>query len=285
MSPGALMDGNVMADSPNSFLTLRNGKKIPPIGLGTYSLKGETLRVIMSEALAMGYRLFDSATFYENEAEMGEILHTSAIPREDIFIVSKVWNTDQGYETTLKSVESSLRRLQTDYIDLYLIHWPVPVIRQETWRALQHLYKEGKLQAIGVCNYYIPHLEEMMRTADIPPMVNQIELSPYLYLPEVLEFCAQFGIVIQAYAPLTNGYKLHDPKLLQIAQRYEKTPAQILLRWSLQHGAIPIPKSAHVDRIRQNFDVFNFSLTKDDMALLDSFHIDLHTDWNPTDVR
>ncbi|MCF2140329.1 MAG: aldo/keto reductase [Candidatus Lokiarchaeota archaeon] len=274
-----------MTESISSRISLTKELSIPPIGLGTYALRGSTLTKVLSYALKIGYRLIDTASFYGNEKEIGDVIRESEINRDEIIITSKVWNTEQGYESTLEAFERSRKKLQVDYIDLYLIHWPVPVKRKDTWKALEHLYDEGLCRAIGVSNYYIPHLNEILENAGIIPFVNQVEFNPFLNLTELLIFCKNNNILLEAYSPLTNGYMLHHEGLKKLAEKYHKTTAQLMLRWCIQTGVVPIPKSQRLDRIEENASVFDFSIDIEDMQTMNSWNQNLHTDWDPSDVH
>ena len=212
---------------------------------------------------------------YDNEASVGQALRQGGIPRRDLFITTKVHNTDQGYDATLRAFDQSMARLNCDYIDLYLIHWPLKTTRKETWKALETLYAQGRVRAVGVANYLLPFLTELANYATIVPAVNQIEFSPYLYLAPELTYCQQHQIQLQAYSPLVRGERFADPQLLALASQYGKTPAQLLLRWALQHGVSAIPKSVSRARLAENFDVFDFTLSPDDLARMDSFHENL----------
>lgn len=263
--------------------TLNNGIKMPIFGLGTYQLQpGRKTREAVLHALNAGYRLIDTAAFYQNEKDIGEAVRNSGIPREDIFITTKVWNSDHGFDAALAAFKKSLKRLGLAYLDLYLIHWPVPVLRNETWKALEVLLKTEECRCIGVSNYMIQHLKELQGSTI--PAVNQVEFHPYLYLKDLLEFCHSHTIQVEAYSSLTKGRYLHDPALKTIASHYDKTPAQILICWGLQKGVIVIPKSSKKERIYENADVFDFTLSPKDMAVLDSFHANIHTSWDPTTV-
>ncbi len=269
--------------SLDTCITLNNGVKIPIFGLGTYKAKsgGETERAVLS-ALEVGYRHIDTAAIYGNEEDVGKALHKSEVPREEIFVTTKLWNRDHGYESALNAFEKSLKRLKLDYVDLYLIHWPVEELRLETWKALEKIYKEGKARAIGVSNYMQWHLDELLPVAEFVPAVNQIEFSPYLYQKDLQQFCEERGIKIEAYSPLTKGKKLDDPRLKQIAQKYNKTTAQILLRWAVQKGTIVLAKSSKYERILENASIFDFEISQQDMKTLDQFDEGLRTGWDPS---
>ena len=262
----------------DSRAKLNNGVKIPRLGLGVYqSPPGEiTLRAVRY-ALKIGYRHIDTAQLYGNEADVGRAVMESGINREEIFITTKVWNSYQGYDSTLQACEGSLRRLELSYVDLYLIHWPVEGVSDETWRAMIKLWRQGKAQAIGVSNYTISQLMEILQNSDVVPAVDQVEFHPFLYQQELLRFCRNNRIQLEAYSPLTRGNKLNYPIIAEVARKYDKTPAQILIRWSLQHDVIVIPKSIHKDRIRENSQVFDFQLEPEDMKTLDSLNDNLHT--------
>ncbi len=269
----------------NSTVKLNNRGEMPQFGLGVYkATPGEETQLAVKWALESGYRHIDTATFYANERDVGVAIKESEIPREEIFVTTKLWNGDHGYEKTLRACEESLEKLQLEYLDLYLIHWPVENLRGKSWEALEKLYQEGKCQAIGVSNYTVRHLEELLGQSEIVPAVNQVEFSPYLYQKELLEFCNSHKIQLEAYASLTRGRRLGDPRLIAIAGDYKKTPAQLLIRWALQHGLIVIPKSVHKERIKENAQVFDFEIFQEDMKELDSFNENLHLCWDPTDA-
>lgn len=264
--------------SLHSRTTLNNGVKMPHLGLGVYQapIGEKTLRSVRY-ALKVGYRLIDTASLYGNEGDVGRVVQESEIPREEIFVTTKVWNTDQGYETTLRACETSLRRLGLSYIDLYLIHWPVEGMGKDTWRAMVQLLRSGKARAIGVSNYDIFQLQEVLENFDVAPSVNQVEFHPFLYQEQLLQFCNDNNIQLEAYSPLTRGNKLKHPSLRSLEQKYSKTSAQILIRWSLQHNLVVIPKSIHENRIKENSQVFDFRIDEGDMKLLDSLNEDFHT--------
>jgi diketogulonate reductase-like aldo/keto reductase len=264
-------------------IRLDNGVEMPIFGLGTYQMQNgrETYQSVLY-ALQIGYRLIDTAKMYGNEKDVGEALRKSGVPREEVFVTTKLWNSDHGYQSTIDACNRSLKALSFSYLDLYLIHWPVGGLRNETWKAMESLLKAGKCRAIGVSNYMIWHLEELLENSSTTPAVNQVEFSPYLYQKNLLEFCRSHKIQLEAYSPLTKGHKLKDPKLMAIASKYSKTSAQILIRWALQHQVVVIPKSSRKERIRENSEVFDFSLSTDDMKALDAFNQGLRTSWDPS---
>jgi diketogulonate reductase-like aldo/keto reductase len=237
----------------------------------------------VKHALNIGYRLIDTASLYGNEREVGEGVRQSGVPREDVFVTTKVWNDDQGYDRALRACDRSLSLLGLGYIDLYLIHWPVPGERKETWDALMILKREGKCRSIGVSNYTVRHLQELIDRSSAPPSVNQVEFNPFLYQADLLKFCNGKGIALEAYRPLTGAHRLDHPLLRETAQRYCKTPAQVMIRWSLQHGLIVIPKSIKPERIAENSRVFDFTIGDDDMRRLDGLSENFRTDWDPTE--
>ena len=267
-----------------SKVKLNNGVEMPQFGLGVWQIPaGAPTRRAVKAALEAGYRLIDTAKFYGNEADVGAAVRESGIPKDEVFITTKLWNTDHGYEAALEAYEASRKRLGFPTVDLYLIHWPVPGLRRETWRALERILREGKARAIGVSNYMVPHLEELLASAEVVPAVNQIELSPFLYPRDVVEFCERHKVAVEAYSPLTKGHRLPDPRLVGIAQKYRKSVPQVLIRWGLQHGFVEIPKSAKPEHIRENADVFDFEIRAEDMRVLDSLAEGLHMAWDPTD--
>jgi diketogulonate reductase-like aldo/keto reductase len=269
-----------------STMRLNNGVTVPVLGLGTLHGHGKNLIEAMLFAFDLGYRHFDTAKAYENEHDVGLAIRKSGIPRDEIFVTTKLWNTDHGYDHALAAVEASLRRLGVDYADLYLVHWPVSGQRQETWRAMETLYRAGKARAIGVSNYTERHLTELLASADIVPAVNQIEYSPFLYQRSLQAFCEARGIRIEAWSPLTRGLKLNEPRLNTIASQYAKTPAQILLRWGLQHDVIEIPKALMSAHLQENAALFDFTIAPRDMAALDALDEGLRTGgWDPYSAR
>jgi len=262
---------------------LANKVKIPRLGYGTYKAHGDGLIEGVKYALSIGYRLIDTAEMYENEEEIGKAIKQSEIPRDEIFITSKVWNTNQGFESTLRSFENSLRRLGTDYLDLYLIHWPVSGKYIESWKALEKLYKEGRIRAIGVSNFLIHHLQDIINNCEITPMVNQVEFHPYLLQRDLLDFCQRNKIQLEAWSPLMRGRVLNIPQIVDIAKKYKKTPAQIVLRWDLQHEVVTIPKSVHKERIKENAEIFDFELTEEEMKIIDNLDQSKRFGANPDD--
>jgi methylglyoxal/glyoxal reductase len=253
---------------------LHNGVKMPWLGLGVYKVKnGDEVINAVKTALEAGYRHVDTAAFYDNEEGVGQAIKESGVPREQVFITTKVWNSDQGYETTLKAFEASLKKLGMDYIDLYLVHWPVRGKYKETYKALEKLYKDGFVRAIGVSNFQIHHLEDLMAECEIKPMVNQVEYHPRLTQKELHAFCKQHHIQLEAWAPLMRGGLFDEPTLLEISKKYGKSPAQVILRWDLQNEVVTIPKSVTPQRIKENADIFDFELTAEEMEKIDALNM------------
>ena len=278
-------------------VTLNNGVAMPVLGLGASTTTTKqarwgrwtraataTTRDAVRSALELGYRAVDTASVYHNEKAVGEALLASGLARSDVFIASKLWDDEQGYDQALRAFERSLDRLQTDYLDLYLLHWPVPKKRADSWRALERLAEEGACRAIGVCNFTIPHLESLLATAHTVPAVNQVEFSPFLYERELLEFCGRNSIQLQAHSPLTRGRRLRDPLLRALAAEYGRTPPQLLLRWALDHGVAVIPKSIQREHLADNLRVFGFALSAADTAALDALDEGLRLTRDPTHV-
>lgn len=271
-------------DDISSAVRLSNGVYIPRLGFGTFKVAdGKAVVDSVKEALRIGYRHIDTAAAYENEEGVGLALKESGISRSEIFLVSKVWNTDQGYDTTIKAFEDSLKKLATSYLDLYLIHWPSE-LSSETWRALEKLYRDEKVRAIGVCNFTENHLNKLFDTAEIIPMIDQVELHPELTQADLIKFCNKKNIQIEAWSPLARGKIFDHPDLAEIAEKYGKSVAQIILRWDLQLGIVTIPKSTTPCRIKENSDIFSFKLTEEDMDKISSLNIGRHVGPDPNDI-
>jgi diketogulonate reductase-like aldo/keto reductase len=269
-------------DVSTASLPLLTGARIPQVGLGVWqSPRGEVTRQAVTTALRIGYRHVDTARIYGNEADVGEGLRASGLPRADVFVTTKLWNDDQGYDQALRAFDASLQRLGLEYVDLYLLHWPVAGKRLDSWRALERIHAEGRSRAIGVSNFLVSHLEELLASAKVVPHVNQIELSPFLQRRETVAFCQSRGIVVEAYSPLTHGKRLGHPVVVAEAKRVGRSPAQVLLRWGIQKGFVTLPKSVHEERIRENAALFDFALDADAMARLDALEENLATGWDP----
>ena len=285
----------------DSTIGLNDGHVIPRLGLGVWRISsGKSCEAAVRAALDAGYRHIDTAAFYGNEGSVGQAIRDSGIAREKIYVTTKLWNSDHG--DPAQALERSLSKLKMDYVDLYLIHYPVPE-RMRSWQVLEPLRRRGQTRSIGVSNFTIRHLIELAARMEIVPAVNQIEMHPYLYQRELLQYCRKNNIVIEAYSPLTHGERLDDPKLLAIARKYPnkrmaidaelsrtkplvksgtKSPAQILIRWALQHDVVVIPKSANRQRIIEDADVYDFAISEEDMRTLDGFNENLRTCWDPT---
>ena len=255
-----------------NFRILRNGIKMPSIGFGTYkSGNDEETSKIIKYALNIGYRQIDTASFYGNEIGIGNGIKESKVKREDIFIVTKLWNDNHGFNNTINSFNESLEKLQVDYIDLYLIHWPNE-LNSETWKAFEYLYKLGKVKSIGVCNFKIGHLEELKKTAEILPMVNQVEMHPQSSKNDMLRYCEENNIQLVAWSPIMRGRLFSNELMLKLSEKYKRTIAQIILRWHVQKGVIPIPKSSNEERIKENFNIFDFEISDNDIDIIDSLN-------------
>lgn len=263
-------------------ITLNNGVEMPLLGLGVYAPRhNNEVQQAVEWALEAGCRLIDTASIYGNEREVAAAIANSGLPRQDVFITTKVWNDDEGYDSTLRAFDRSLEKLQTDYVDLYLIHWPIREKRLDTWRALEKLYAGGRTRAIGVSNYYQPHLDELFTIANVTPAVNQFEFSPYCNPADVVDYCRQKGIQPEGYAPLVRGEKQDDPRLVELAHKYGKTTYQLLVRWSLQHNVVTIPKSVKRERILENFDVLDFAIDEVDFSEMNTWHDNTRVAWDP----
>lgn len=262
-----------MIGSIKDCALLNNGLEMPWLGFGVYQINdGQEVVQAVRNALEIGYRSIDTATVYGNEQGVGKAIRESGIPRENIFLTTKVWNNDQRGERTLAAFEESLKRLETEYVDLYLVHWPVKGCYQETWRAMEKIYQSGRAKAIGVSNFLVHHLEDILRDSQIVPSVNQVEFHPFLVQPELLRFCQNHKIQVEAWSPLMQGKIVTEQVVQKLAENYHKTPAQIVLRWNLQHKVVTIPKSIRPNRIAENTQIFDFELSQADMNVLDALN-------------
>jgi len=276
-----------VALSIDTRVELRHGVAMPLFGLGTFRTpRREGTRDAVHAALDAGYRMIDTAALYGNEAAVGLAVREGGVAREEVFVTTKLHREEHGEDRALRAFDGSLERLGLDYVDLFLVHWPGGGEREATWRALERIQGEGRARAIGVSNYMLRHLEEMSGYASVLPAVNQIELHPFNYesRADVLAFCREHAIFVEGYSPLAKAMRLDDPTVAALAQAYDRTPAQILIRWSLQHSLITIPKSADPVRIRENADVFDFELTEAHMRRLDGLDEDFITSWDPRHV-
>ncbi len=250
---------------------LNNGVEMPWLGFGVFGLEdGQQVEGAVRQALDIGYRSIDTATIYRNERGVGTAIRKCGIPRDEIFLTTKVWNDDQRARRTPAAFEESLNRLQVDYVDLYLVHWPVKGCYKETWREMEKIYRSGRARSIGVSNFMPNHLDDLLSDCEVVPSVNQVEFHPHLVQPQLLAYCRNRKIQVQAWSPLISGQIASDPTALSLAEKYRKTPAQIVLRWDLQHEVVTIPKSKQPDRIAENADIFDFELADEDMNLLDA---------------
>ncbi|PRZ00885.1 aldo/keto reductase [Marinilabilia salmonicolor] len=249
---------------------LANGTRMPYLGLGVFQTPNNEIKNAVHAALDFGYRHIDTAAFYENEDGLGEAIKSHSISRKEIFITSKVWNTDQGYDETIRAFGESLKKLQTDYLDLYLVHWPIKGKYTDTWRALETLYEEGRIRAIGVSNFLQHHLEDVMATGKIVPMVNQMEFHPHLVQQDLIDFCKKHSIQYEAWSPLMQGGIFEIDLLKDLSEKYSKSIAQIVLRWDLQKGVVTIPKSVKKNRIEENASIFDFEISEEDMKKIDA---------------
>jgi len=271
-----------MKYSISSKIRLNSGIEIPMLGLGTWRAEGKECTQAILWAFEVGYRHVDTAAYYGNEVAVGKAIKDSGLDREEIFVTTKVWNEDHGFDNAIKACNKSLKRLNLDYIDLYLIHWPVSGRRIETWKALEKLLNDEKARTIGVSNFMTSHLEELLPNVDIMPAINQIEFNPYMHQKGLHQYCLRKYIQLEAFAPIVRTRKFDDPKLLKLSEKYDKTPAQILLRWAIQHDVIVIPKSVHKENIIENSLIFDFEISDEDMTKLDGFHEDYSIlMWNP----
>lgn len=272
----------------NDVQILNNGYPMPSVGLGVYKITDEDMTKVVNAAIEAGYRAFDTAYFYGNEASLGSALKDIGVSREELFLTTKLWNDYQGYDKTFEFFNKSIENLQTDYLDLFLIHWPCEEdgLFVETYKAMEELYEQGKIKAIGVCNFKQHHLETLMSETHIVPMVNQIEVHPYFNQQDVQDFCDRHDIKVTAWMPLMrNRGLLDDPVINKLAEKYEKTPAQIVLRWHLAHNRIIIPKSQTPKRIRENIDLFDFNLELTEVAEIDALNKNARQGKDPDDVK
>ncbi|HCY68346.1 MAG TPA: aldo/keto reductase [Firmicutes bacterium] len=265
------------------LMKLANGVSIPDIGLGVYKMAGgQEMNEAINEAYKDGYRLFDTAQMYENEKDLGDAIKVISLPRKDIFIITKVRNSNQWFEQTINSLNESLSLLQTIYVDSFLIYWPGQNKERmiSTWKAMEKLYSDGLVRSIGVCNFERSQLEFLLANCNIAPMINQIEHTPLLHDDNLLKYCHEHNIVVMAWAPIMRG-NFSDDKILKIAEKHQKTPAQILLRWNVQLGIVPIPKSKNPQRILENISIFDFKLDDEDMNILNNMNINKRTSHDP----
>jgi diketogulonate reductase-like aldo/keto reductase len=260
-----------MITSITDCTVLNNGVKMPWLGFGVFKTKeGEEVINSVKWALEAGYRSIDTAMVYRNEVGVGKAIKESGVPREEIFLTTKLWNTDVRERRTLEAFNESLERLEVDYVDLYLIHWPVKDGYIEAWKAMESIYASGRAKAIGISNFMIEHLDEFLPECSVTPAVNQVEFHPFLVQPNLLKYCQEHKIQVEAYSPIARGEVVSAPNIRKLAERYQKTPAQVVLRWEVQHDVVTIPKSVHKERIIENAQIFDFELSDEDMAFLDS---------------
>lgn len=260
-----------MINSMTDHTVLNNGVKMPWLGFGVFKVPdGQVVEDAIGKALEAGYRSLDTATIYGNERGVGNAMAASGIPRGEIFLTTKVWNDDQRAGRVMEAFEESLALLGTDYVDLYLIHWPVRGRYKETWTVLEEIYRSGRARAIGVSNFLVHHLEDLLADAEVVPAVDQVEFHPRLLQPDLLKFCREHGVQMEAWSPLMQGQIISEPRVQQLAAKYGRTPAQIVLRWDLQHGVVTIPKSVRTERIVENSQIFDFELAPEDVAALDA---------------
>ncbi len=270
----------------NSKIKLNSGNEMPVLGLGTYKLTDEkTVHKAVESALEIGYRLIDTASMYNNEEFVGDAIQNSNIPREEIFVTTKLDNDQHGYDNTLKAFDISLKKLKLDYIDLYLIHWPVTGLRNESWKALEKLYEQNVCKSVGVSNYTIRHLSELFENSNLKPAVNQVEFNPFNYQKKLLDFCKENGIQLEGYTPLARSKRFDHPEVKKIAEKHSKTPAQILIRWAIQQNVIIIPKSSNPERIKENSNVFDLQLDDEDMKKLNSLNENLRFAMDPAEIK
>lgn len=269
----------------SSMVELNNGVRMPWLGLGVFkSTPGAETEQAVRWALEIGYRHIDTAAYYANEADVGRAIKESGIPREKIFVTTKVWNSDQGYEKTLAAFERSRRALGMDVVDLYLVHWPVKGMYAQTWKALENLLEHGKVRAIGVSNFLVHHMEDLLRNTSVMPAVNQVEFHPFLVQEDLVAFDERAGIRHEAWSPLVRGKGLDNTVIGEMARKHGKTPAQVILRWDLQRGVVTIPKSVHRERIAENAAIFDFSLDQEEMARVNALDADRRMGPHPDNI-
>ncbi|NWQ41803.1 aldo/keto reductase [Bacillus sp. EB106-08-02-XG196] len=271
-----------------NFVTLNNGVKMPQLGFGVWQVADDQATETVAVALKVGYTSIDTAMIYKNEKGVGRAIAESSVPRDELFITTKVWNADQGFDKTLRAFDESLDRLGLDYVDLYLIHWPTPNFDQyvDTYKALEKLYHDGRVKAIGVCNFEVEHLERILKECDVVPVLNQVECHPYLAQNELKEYCAKHNIFVEAWSPLEQGGEvLQDEVIQSIAVSQSKTPAQVVLRWHLQNNTIVIPKSVTPSRIEENINVFDFELSANEMDQINKLNRNRRRGSHPNDMH
>ncbi|WP_210479491.1 aldo/keto reductase [Naasia sp. SYSU D00948] len=271
------------SDALAPSVPLNDGHSIPQLGFGVYKIPDDEVEQAIAEAIRVGYRHVDTATLYRNERGVGRAIRDAEVPRDELFVTTKLWNDDQGYDRALRAFDESMARLGLDYVDLYLIHWPVPSrdLYAETWRALERIREEGRARSIGVSNFATAHLQRILDEGSVPPAVNQVELHPWLPQSEVRAFDAEHGVVTEAWSPLARGRVLGNEVLEGIGTKHGRTGAQVVLRWHLQLGVVAIPKSVTASRIRENFDVFDFSLDDEDLAAIATLDSGVRTGRDP----
>ncbi|WP_174614371.1 aldo/keto reductase [Virgibacillus ihumii] len=273
-----------MINNLQDTVILNNGVKMPGFGLGVYKVEdGDTVVHSVKTAIKHGYRSIDTASFYDNERGVGQGIRESGVSREELFITSKVWNDQQGYDSTLQAFEQSLEKLGLDYLDLYLIHWPVSGKYHETWKALEKLYQDGQVRAIGVSNFHVHHLKSLIENSSVTPVIDQVEYHPHLTQEKLKDFCTRENIQLEAWSPLKRGRLLNEPVITEIAQKYQKSAAQVILRWDVQNDVVTIPKSIHEHRINENADIFDFSLTGEEMLRISELNLNDRSGSNPDD--
>jgi len=274
-----------MTLSFTTAVTLHDSVEIPQFGLGVFkSEPGPEVESAVATALELGYRHIDTAAIYKNEKGVGNAVAASGVDRGEIFVTTKVWNTDQGYESTLAAMDASLERLGMDYVDLYLVHWPKPEHTYDTWRAMERLNADGKTRAIGVSNFLPHHLDQLLERANVTPSINQVEFHPHLQSPELIAYCDEHDIVVEAWSPLKHGQIVDDADLRFIAEAHGVSVPQVVLRWMLQRGIVTIPKSVTPSRIAQNANLYGFALTDDEVAAIDAMDRDERVGPHPDEI-